>query len=76
MIGRIQRSQVDPHLISNQCNRMQNEINYVVNMVFICLFGPFFLPVCSAGSKLTVRRGWMSKSQGQTRELYSVLKRE
>ena len=36
------------------------------------LFVPSFLPVHSAGSKLTVRRAWMSKSQGQTRELYSV----
>ena len=39
------------------------------------LFLPFFLPVHSAGPKLTVRRAWMSKSQGQTRELYSVLMR-
>ena len=37
------------------------------------LFVPFFLPVHSAWSKLTVQRAWMSKSQGQTRELYSVL---
>ena len=37
------------------------------------LFVPFFLSVYSAGSKWTARRSWMSKSQGQTRELYSVL---
>ena len=36
------------------------------------LFVPFFLPVHSAESKLTVRCARMSKSQGQTRELYSV----
>ena len=40
------------------------------------LFVPFFLPVHSAGSKLTVRCAWMSKSQGQTRELYFVLMRK
>ena len=39
------------------------------------LFVPFFLLVHSAGSKLTVRRAWITKSQGQTRELYSVLMR-
>ena len=71
-IGRIQRSQVDPHLISSRCNRMQDDIGYVVNE---SLFVPFFLPVHSAGSKLTVQRTWMSKSQGRTRELYSVLMR-
>ena len=38
-IGRIQRSQVDPHLMSNQCNRMQNEIGYVVDVTsFVCSF--------------------------------------
>ena len=67
MLGRIQRSQVDPHLIGNRCNRMQNEIGYVV---------PFFLLVHSAGSKLTVQCARMSKSQGQTQELYSVLMRK
>ena len=36
------------------------------------LFVPFFLPVHSAGSKLTVWCIWMSKSQGQTRELNSM----
>ena len=72
-IGRIQRSQVDPHLMSNRCNRMQNEIGYVVNVnSFVCSF----LSVHSAGSKLTVRCARMSKSQGQTRELYSVLMRK
>ena len=39
------------------------------------LFVPFFLPVLSAQSKLTVRCAQMSKSQGQTRELCSVLMR-
>ena len=34
-----------------------------------------FVLVYSAESKLTVRRAWMLKSQGQTRELYSVLMR-
>ena len=38
----------------------------------IRLFVPFFLPVHNAGSKLTVRCVQMSKSQGQTRELYSM----
>ena len=37
------------------------------------LLVPFFLPVHSAGSKLTVQCAWMSKSQGQTWELYSVI---
>ena len=37
------------------------------------LFVPFFLPVLSAQSKLTVRCAQMSKSQGQTQELYSML---
>ena len=36
------------------------------------LFVPFFLLVHSAGSKLTVQCTRMSKSQGQTRELYSM----
>ena len=39
------------------------------------LFVPFFLLVHSAGSKLTVQSAQMSKSQGQTQELYSVLMR-
>ena len=38
----------------------------------VCLFVPFFLPVHSAGSKLTVWCIRMSKSQGQTWELHSV----
>ena len=39
----------------------------------VCLFVPFsFVPVDSAGSRLTVQCARMSKSQGQTRELNSV----
>ena len=37
------------------------------------LFVPFFLLVHSVWSKLTVQCAWISKSQCQTQELYSVL---
>ena len=73
MLGRIQRSQVDPHLRGNRCNQCKTRL--AMWSMRVRLLVPFSLPVYSAGSKLTARRTWMSKSQGRTRELYSVLMR-
>ena len=42
--------------------RMNAKRDWLGGQYDVCLFVPFFLPVHSAGSKLTVQCAWMSKS--------------